>query len=71
MTFKLIGKRSLHQIILYFPMSLTGLVCINAELEQFLFPLQRVGTSSMAHIDVVNFLKPGEYLELQQLGFAV
>ena len=49
------------------PMSLNFYVCINVELEQFGFTLTRVGDSSLAHFDIVIFLKPGKYLELAQL----
>ena len=72
MTFELIGEHSFHQRMLDCPISRTVRVCINTKVEQFCFPLERVGDSSLAQFDVVRFLNPGEQLELGQLwGYCV
>ena len=70
MLFELIGECIFHQRILDCPISLTGLVCTNVDHEQIGFPLRRVGHSSLAHIDIVRFLKPGKQLELDKCSGA-
>ena len=53
MTFESIGECNFHHRKFDCPMTLIVYICISIELE-------RVGSSSLAHFDVVRLLKPSE-----------